>query len=110
MNLWYPNDDTVALCHNLKIIVQAASPFHNGRLLKDLVVRAIASRHKRPTAQILLRWSLQNGCVPLPRSRDPRHLEENLQTLDFELTDCQMGMLDRLDLATRGEGTQIFDA
>jgi 2,5-diketo-D-gluconate reductase A len=68
-----------------------------GALLSDPVVTAIARRHRKSPAQIVLRWHLQQGVVPVPRSSDPRRIAENLDAFDFELSHDDLERLDRLD-------------
>ena len=65
-------------------------PLGRGRLIKDPVIGEIA-RHKRKTvAQIALRWAIQHGVAPIPRSSNRQRIAENLAVFDFTLSDDEM--------------------
>jgi 2,5-diketo-D-gluconate reductase A len=51
----------------------------------------------RPPAQILIRWNLQLGTVPLPKANRVPHLEENIDVFDFEIRDPDMSALNGLN-------------
>ncbi len=63
-------------------------------------VIALAERVERTPAQVLLRWHVQQGIVPVPRSSKPNQLQQNLALFDFEIPESDMTMLAALD---RGE-------
>lgn len=58
---------------------------------------AIAAAHGRTPAQIVLRWHVEHGWVPLPKSADPVRQAENLAIFDFALTTAERAALDGLD-------------
>lgn len=74
-------------CGNQQIIIQAYSPLTRGNRLDDALLSDLASTYQRTPAQILLRWNLQRGTVPLPKSSSREHLQDNLDIFDFELTE-----------------------
>ena len=49
-------------------------------------------------AQVLLRWSIQKGFVPLPKTVDSKRMAENIDVYDFELSEGQMQTLDSLEM------------
>jgi diketogulonate reductase-like aldo/keto reductase len=57
------------------------------------VLASIAKKHKQSPGQILLRWSLQKGFVPLPKSVTKSRIEENAKLYDFELDSDDMEKL-----------------
>jgi diketogulonate reductase-like aldo/keto reductase len=63
---------------------------------------ALAQKHERSSAQILIRYSLQKGWVPLPKSQTPARIRQNFQVLDFELDPSDMKTLDALDQGAQG--------
>lgn len=83
-------------CREHNIVVQAYSPLTKGSRLQDETLRAVAERYGRSTAQILIRWALQKGTVPLPKSQQPAHIRENAAVFDFSITDQDMAQLDAL--------------
>lgn len=80
-------------CRSRQIIIQAYSPLTRGSRLGDALLGDLASTYQRTPAQILLRWNLQRGTVPLPKSSSREHLQENLDIFDFELTEDDMRKL-----------------
>ena len=79
------------------IVIQAYSPLTRARRLDDEHVRAVADRHGATPAQVLLRWSIELGTVPLPKANQRQHQLENLGALDLELTDADMAELNGLN-------------
>ena len=81
--------------------VQGWYPFggrsHTAELLGDEVIVDIAGAHGVTAAQVILRWNLQRGVVVIPGSSDPDHIRENLDILDFSLTEEDMARIAALD-------------
>ena len=63
-------------------------------------VTAIAQKHGKTSAQVVLRWHLQQDIVVNPRTRDPTHMKENLSIFDFELDRQDMMTLSYLNHPT----------
>ena len=84
-------------CERNEIVVQAYSPLTRGRRLGDARVLAIAERHARSPAQILVRWALQKGTVVLPKSANAERIRENIAVFDFELSEADVAALDALN-------------
>ncbi len=66
-------------------------------LLQNDTIVDIAKSHDRSPAQVVLRWELQSGIIPLPKSARPERIRENYQAFDFELTPEEMQRIDQLD-------------
>ncbi|PIL34131.1 hypothetical protein GSI_03842 [Ganoderma sinense ZZ0214-1] len=94
----------VAYCREHGIIVQAYSPLIRGQLDHPAFARLV-EKHKRDPAQILLRWSLQKGYVPLPKSATPARIHSNTNLYDFSLDREDMELLDALDKGKAGAVT-----
>jgi alcohol dehydrogenase (NADP+) len=90
------NAAVVTWCQERGIRLLAHSPLSAGGLLAAPPLRALARRLGRSPAQIVLRWNLQRGLVPLPSSTDPAHLAENLGALDFDLDAEEMAAVGSL--------------
>ncbi|MCM1337920.1 MAG: aldo/keto reductase [Candidatus Amulumruptor caecigallinarius] len=88
--------DCVTYCREMGIQIEAWSPLGRGRVLSDPTVLAIAEAHDKSTAQVCLRWELQHGWLPLPKSVTPSRIRENLDVFDFELTAEQMQAIDSM--------------
>ena len=61
-------------------------------------IAAIGDAHGKSVTQVILRWCLQNGVLPIMRSRTPEHQRENMAIYDFELTAEEMAAIDALPL------------
>ena len=64
--------------------------------MHDPALAAIGRRHGKTVAQVALRWAIQKGIVPIPRSSNPQRIAENLDIFDFTLTDVEMSEIDAL--------------
>lgn len=92
------------------IVTQAWSPLgQGGELLTDPAIAAIADRHGKSPAQIVLRWHCEIGTVPLPKSGNRSRIRANLE-LDFELDAEAVRELDALDRGRRiGPDPETFE-
>jgi diketogulonate reductase-like aldo/keto reductase len=84
---WLTRSDIVDWCKARNIAVEAYCPIVRGQRWGAPKVKALADKYGKTEAQILLRWSLQWGCVPLVKSVTPARIAENADIFDFELTD-----------------------
>uniref|UniRef100_A0A3B5PQF2 Zgc:110366 n=1 Tax=Xiphophorus maculatus TaxID=8083 RepID=A0A3B5PQF2_XIPMA len=83
-------------CRNNGIVFEGFSPLAKGQALSDPVVQQIAKKHGRTTAQICLRWSIQNGVVTIPKSIKKNRIQENCQVFGFQLDEEDMVALGNL--------------
>lgn len=81
------------------VIHEAWAPFGEGRggLFADPVLERIGAKYGKTTAQVMLRWHLQRGIVVIPKSTHKERMAENLNVLDFMLSDEDMRQIDALD-------------
>jgi 2,5-diketo-D-gluconate reductase A len=68
-----------------------------GDLLAEPTLATIATRYGKSPAQVVLRWFVQLGVVPIPRSTNPGRLAENLAVFDFALTEGEVAAISALD-------------
>ncbi|KXN91009.1 hypothetical protein AN958_03076, partial [Leucoagaricus sp. SymC.cos] len=87
--------EIAAYCKANNIVIQAYCPLIRGA--SHAKIDAIATKHKKEPAQVLLRWSLQKGYVPLPKSGTPSRILSNTQVFDFELSDEEIAEIDTLE-------------
>lgn len=66
-------------------------------LFNDPVIAGIAAAHGKSSAQVILRWHLQAGNIAIPGSHNEKHIQENFEIFDFELTDEEMSQMTALD-------------
>ncbi|GEK29440.1 aldo/keto reductase [Furfurilactobacillus siliginis] len=64
-----------------------------GSLMKEPVIQAIANKHGKSAAQILIRWDLENGLVTIPKSVHPEYIRQNADVFDFSLDEDDMKQL-----------------
>jgi 2,5-diketo-D-gluconate reductase A len=104
--------DVQQLDASLGILTQAWSPiggitFYPGfnpetdSILKDPTLQAIADRHEKTVAQVILRWHLDEGRSAIPKSVTPSRIAENFDVFDFELTPSELTTIDGLDRGIR---------
>jgi diketogulonate reductase-like aldo/keto reductase len=93
--------DVVKKCAENGIVVEAYSPLTRGKRFGDPRLIDIAREHDKTPAQVLVRYVLQKGNVPLPRSKDPARIRENANVFDFELGGKDMAEMDGWDEGLR---------
>lgn len=88
-------------------VVESWYPFggrgNTDKVLKNDTIAAIADRHGKTPAQIVLRWQIQAGYIVIPGSSNPAHIAENANVFDFELTADEMQSMKKLDKQARFE-------
>jgi 2,5-diketo-D-gluconate reductase A len=94
---YHRRDDLVAIHRTNGIVTETWSPLGRGNaMLRDPAIEAIARRHDRTSAQIVLRWHVQSGYVPAPKSTNAERQAANLAIFDFALSDDEMTSLNGL--------------
>ena len=89
-------EETVEFCKKHNILVEAWAPFSNGQILNHPVLKEIADKYKKSVAQLSLRWIIQKGIVPLPKSVTPERIKSNLEVFDFEISEQDVNTIDKL--------------
>ena len=104
---WHRRDDLVALHHAHGIVTEAWGPLGRGNtMLADPAIAAIAQRLGRTPAQVVMRWHVQSGFIPCPKTSGPQRLRENLDVFGFSLAPEDMAVLDAMDRPD----PEMFDA
>ncbi len=83
-----------------EIITEAWSPLGQGQLWDEPVLAALAKKHNRSMAQVMLRWHIQLGNMVIPKTVNPARLQQNLQVFDFMLDEADMAEIATLDRET----------
>lgn len=101
LHLFYQQRAALEFHQGEGIVIECYSPFGSSgaAVLRQEAVRTVAAKHGRTPAQIVLRWHLQQGLVPLPKTAKASRLVENLAVWDFELDGEDMTWLSELDRA-----------
>jgi 2,5-diketo-D-gluconate reductase A len=89
--------------------VEAYSPLAHGEGLDNSVLAEIATKHGKTPAQIMIRWCLEIGTVPLPKSETSERIKQNLDVFDFELDKADMAKIKTLEsnLRTAWDPTHV---
>lgn len=88
--------ELVEFCQKNNILVQAYSPIGHGKLLKNNDVLSIAKKYKVSVAQLGIRYCLELGMQPLPKTNSINHMEDNTK-VDFAISPEDMTFLKNLD-------------
>ena len=83
-------------CKSKNIALEAYSPLARGRKLNDPVIAQLAGKYVKAPAQIMIRWSLQHGLIPIPKSSNKKRIFENTKVFDFHIENDDMKVLDNL--------------
>jgi 2,5-diketo-D-gluconate reductase B len=86
----------VAALRQRGMILTGYCPLGRGRLMDDDVIGEIARQKRKSVAQVALRWSIEQGVVPVPRSSNRQRIAENLAIFDFTLTEDEMRRIGEL--------------
>ncbi|MGM0448682.1 MAG: aldo/keto reductase [Methanobacteriota archaeon] len=101
---WFQRPDLVDYCRETDTVVEAAAPLARTDVFDDEVVAELAETYDKHPAQVVIRWAIDRGVVPLPRSSTPEHVRANAD-LDWELDAA-----DRRRLDERDRDAPVYDA
>ncbi|OYR49961.1 aldo/keto reductase [Halorubrum sp. Eb13] len=93
---YFQRADLVDYCRESDTVIEAAAPLARTDVFGDEVVAGLAEKYDRSPAQVVLRWAVDRGVVPLPRSSTPDHVRANAD-LDWELDAADRRRLDERD-------------
>ena len=97
INPRYHQTATAAFCRENGILVESWGPLARGGALEEPILRRIADKHNKSVAQICIRWVLQRGIVPLPKSAHKNRIRANLDVFDFSLDGEDMALIETMD-------------
>ena len=80
-------------------LTQAWAPFHRGEdgIFQDPTLTAIAEKHGKTVAQVILRWQTQQGILTIPKSTHIERMKENFNSFDFHLDQADLDAISKLD-------------
>lgn len=88
--------DLIAYCEDENILVEAYSPIAHGEILENQDLAAMADRYGVTVPQLCIRYTLQLGTLPLPKTANPDHMRSNAQ-VDFVIADDDMRALRNME-------------
>ncbi len=83
-------------CSKYGMAVTAYCPLARGKVSGNAVLARIGATHDKSASQAALRYLMQQGIIPIPRTANPDHLAANLASFDFTLSKAEMAAIDRL--------------
>ena len=92
----YVQREAVTYCKDHRMIVEAWSPLIKGHLDHPLLIE-IAKKYHKTVAQLLLRWSIQHGFLPLPKASTAERMRENADIFHFEISEEDIEALKALE-------------
>jgi len=90
---WLPQLVMRAVHAEYGIATESWSPLASGQLIDDPTLTVIAAKHGKSTAQVMIRWHLQQGLIVLPKSVTPARIAENIDVFGFQLDDEDMATI-----------------
>ncbi len=97
LHIGYHQQETVDYCKKMGIVLEAWSPLCKGRAFGEPLLTQVAQKHNKTPAQVLIRWCLEKGYAPLPKSVTPSRIVENTKVFDFALDKEDMALLDSIN-------------
>lgn len=85
--------ETVNYCNENGILAEAYSPFGTGTVFSNEEMKKLSDKYGKSIGQICLKWSLQMGFLPLPKSANPMRIKKNGEIFDFDLTAEDMNII-----------------
>lgn len=92
-------DKVLEACRKHGMAVVAYVPIARGKVPGAETLERIGRAHGKSAAQVSLRYLIQLGCIPIPRTANPAHMKENIEVFDFSLSDAEMAELRKLNAA-----------
>lgn len=96
-------------CQKNGIIVEAYSPIVRNYKANDPTLVEVAKKYGKSTQQVLIRYALQKGWVPLPKTDNPERIVANTDVFSFDISVEDMAVLDSLDQGSAGAIVEAVD-
>ena len=93
----------IEFCKKNNIQPEAYTPVarFDDRLVRLPLLHKIAEKYKKTVLQVVLRWHIQNGVIPVVRAMTKKHQKENIDIFDFKLSDEEMQAIDKININSR---------
>lgn len=93
----FMQQEVVSFCRQHDILVEAWSPLGTGKMLNNETLKVIADKYGKSVAQLCVRWVLQHGVLPLPKSVTTSRIEENKRVDDLQISEEDMAAIDAME-------------
>lgn len=97
LHVYLQQPELVQYCADNGIVVEAYSPLAHGNMLDNPVLVDIGKKYGKTAAQVMIRWCIDLGTTPLPRSTKPERIKENLNVFDFKLDEEDLAKIKQLE-------------
>ena len=99
----FTQKELIEFCNNHNICVMAYTPLarNDDRLQKNSILKRLCEKYNKNLGQIILRWDIQQGIIPIPRSNNPQRQASNIDIFDFELNSDEMQEIDSININSR---------
>ncbi|MGH7157982.1 MAG: aldo/keto reductase [Candidatus Saccharimonadales bacterium] len=97
LHVYLQQPQLVAFCQKHDIVVEAYSPLAHGYGLDNPTLAQIGKQYGKTPAQIMIRWCIEQGTVPLPKSTHAQRIKENIDVFDFKLSKNDLQKIDKLE-------------
>ena len=94
---WLTQEKVLEYDTSHKIVTQAWSPLARGKILEEPMLEAVAKKHGKSVAQVVLRWHIQRGVAVIPKSNSKERIIENMNVFDFELSADEVSAITALN-------------
>lgn len=93
----------MSFCKDNDIQVMAYSPLgrQDGEMFSQVILQDLAKKYSKSIGQIILRWDVDTGTIPIPGSRSSKHINENIDIFDFSLTIEEIEKINGPDIGKR---------
>lgn len=99
---WCQQREIDRYCKKHGIVVEAYSPIVRNYKANEPTLVEVSKKCNRSTQQVLIRYALQKGWVPLPKTDNPERIAANADVFDFNISSDDMDVLDSLDQGVAG--------
>ena len=109
LHVFLQQPELVKYCQDRNIVVEAYSPLAHGKGMDDPTLEKLAQKYSKTPGQIMLRWCIEQGTVPLPKSVHKERIEQNIDLFDFSFDAGDQAELKNLnkDMRTCWDPTHI---
>lgn len=97
LHVFLQQPELIKYCHDNNIVVEAYAPLAHGYHMDDPVLVEIAAKHSKTASQIMIRWCIEQGLVPLPKSTHADRIRQNFEVFDFSLDEDDLTKLKTLE-------------
>jgi len=110
---YFPQSEQLAFDKVHGVVTQSWSPLARAeRVFKEPVLAALAEKYGKTVSQIILRWHVESGALPIPKTSSPERMAENLAIFDFDLSDddrAAISALGRPDGRLRDQDPAVYE-